>query len=164
MIKILIAITILLFPPVFAAGDNSGFRPLELHDKDLPHLLTVQMGKKGISFRVAIANSRTKRAKGLQHMTYMPPHGGMLFVYPYDTFATFWMKNTPMALDILFIDTSGKIRHIHHNAKPYNQDFIQSKYRIRYVLEILSGTAQRLKIRPGHTIKLPAEKFLRAVD
>ena len=164
MIKIFIAIAILLFSPAYASGDNNASRPFELHDDDLPHLLTVQMGQKGVSFRVAIANSRVKRSKGLQHITYMPPYGGMLFVYPYDTFATFWMKNTPMALDILFLDKTGKIRHIHHNAKPNNTEFIQSKYRIRYVLEILGGTAYALKIRPGYSIKLPAEKFLRAID
>ena len=164
MIKVFIVVLAFLFSPAFASGDNSGYRPLELQDKDLPHFISIAMGKTAVSFRVTIANSRVKRSKGLQHITYMPPYGGMLFVYPYDTFATFWMKDTPMALDILFLDKTGKIRHIHHNAQPYSTAFIQSKYRIRYVLEILGGTAHRLKIRSGHTIKLPAEQFLRAID
>ena len=163
MIRTFIVIAILLFPTAFASGDKIS-RPLELHDRDLPHFININMGKRQIAFRVAIADSRIKRSQGLQQVTYMPPYGGMLFVYPYDTFATFWMKNTPMALDILFIDKTGKIRQIHHNAKPYDTTFIQSKYRIRYVLEILAGTAHRLKIRPAHTIKLPAENVLRAID
>ena len=164
MIRTFIIIATLFSPLTFASGDNSGSRPLELQDKDLPHFISIAMGKTAVSFRVAIADSRVKRSKGLQHITYMPPYGGMLFVYPYDTFATFWMKDTPMALDILFIDKTGKIRHIHPNAQPYDTTFIQSKYRVRYVLEILGGTSHKLKIRAGHVIKLPAEQFLRAVD
>ncbi len=82
----------------------------------------------------------------------LPEGYGMLFDFHTDQTANFWMRNTYIPLDIIFIKSDGRILHIAENAKPMSDDLIPSGGPIRAVLEVIGGTARKLGIAPGDTV------------
>lgn len=107
-------------------------------------------------FRVWIADNDMRRARGLMFVRALEDDQGMLFLYPAEQTISMWMKNTYIPLDMLFIDSSGKIVHVAHNTKPLSLETIESMQPASAVLELKGGTAERLKIAPGARV-LPQE-------
>lgn len=103
-------------------------------------------------FRTEIADTARAITTGMMHRPEMPPMTAMLFVFPQPGEVSFWMKNTLVPLDMLFIDAGGVIRHIHVNARPQDETLIPSQGPVKYVLEIPGGTVEQLKITPGDKI------------
>ena len=103
-------------------------------------------------FHVELALDAPTRALGLMHRTELPADGGMLFIFPEDMDLRFWMKDTLIPLDILFIRADGYIHHIHPNAVPKDLTPIPSWGLVRAALELNGGTAEKLGIRPGDTV------------
>ena len=85
----------------------------------------------------------------------LPAKGGMLFVFEDMKPRTFWMKNTPIALDMLFFDDSGRLVSLISNAKPNTLTLLHSRVAARYVLEIGGLEASRLNIKIGSRLHLP---------
>ena len=77
----------------------------------------------------------------------------MLFDYPTPRPVAFWMKDTPIPLDIIFIDEKGLITGIHADAKPESTGFIHSNGSVRAVLEINAGLTEKYSIRPGDRVR-----------
>ena len=100
-------------------------------------------------FNIELAASADEQAKGMMYRTEMGDYDGMLFVFPDESMRTFWMKNTLIPLDMLFLDHAGRIHHIHHSALPQDLSYISSKYPSKAVLEIKGGTAAKLGIKVG---------------
>ncbi len=88
---------------------------------------------------IEIAETDSARARGLMDRRSLPARGGMLFLFPDEADRSFWMKNTPMPLDILFIRTDGTIVNIARRTRPYTEDRINSTGPARYVLELRAG-------------------------
>ncbi|WP_456427226.1 DUF192 domain-containing protein [Rhodocaloribacter sp.] len=88
---------------------------------------------------IEIAETDSAQARGLMQRRSLPQRGGMLFVNDDDTTRTFWMKNTPLPLDILFIGSDGKVVSIAKHTKPYSEDYIRSEGPARNVLEVRAG-------------------------
>ncbi|QFU08411.1 hypothetical protein PARPLA_03010 [Rhodobacteraceae bacterium THAF1] len=86
----------------------------------------------------------------------MPTMQGMLFVYESEQPASFWMRNTLIPLDMLFMDDSGTITHIHENAVPLDETPIPGGDKVRAVLEINGGLSARLGIEEGTVLRHPA--------
>ncbi|WP_299360977.1 DUF192 domain-containing protein [uncultured Paracoccus sp.] len=114
-----------------------------------------------IPVRVEIADDADERARGLMHRTSLPPGQGMLFIYSSPQQVAFWMKNTLIPLDLLFIDAAGRVRHIHPNARPHDLTSIPgateddpSPERLM-VLEIGGGEAARLGLTTGSILRHP---------
>ena len=103
-------------------------------------------------FSVEIADTPKEQRKGLMHRNHLEQDRGMLFVFDNRKMRAFWMKNTHIPLDMLFIGKSGRIRHIHHNAKPNNRRRISSQVPVRAVLEINGGLARKYGIDKGDTV------------
>lgn len=101
------------------------------------------------SFTVEIADTDAERAQGLMGRQSMPEDHGMLFAYPAPRPVAFWMHNTPLPLDMLFIDELGMVVSLHENARPFDETPIPSGLPVRYVLEINGGLAAKLGLRPG---------------
>ncbi len=101
------------------------------------------------SFTVEIADAPAERAQGLMGRQSMPEDHGMLFAYPAPRPVAFWMQNTPLPLDMLFIDETGRVVSLHENAIPFDETPIPSGLPVRYVLEINGGLAAKLGLRPG---------------
>lgn len=101
------------------------------------------------SFSIEIADTPDKRAQGLMFREAMPRGAGMLFVYEYPQRASFWMKNTLIPLDIIFVDVSGAVTRVHSNAIPGDLSPIPGGDQIFAVLEINAGLAARYGISVG---------------
>jgi uncharacterized membrane protein (UPF0127 family) len=107
-------------------------------------------------FTVEIAATPAERAQGLMGRRQMPTSAGMLFVYPDAREVSFWMHDTPLPLDILYIDATGRVAKIARNATPFDDTPIPSGARVQYVLEINGGLSARLGIREGAELAHPA--------
>ena len=107
-------------------------------------------------FTVEIADDRSERARGLMHRESMPASAGMLFIYPQPQSLSFWMRNTLIPLDLLFIDPGGVVQHIHHRAIPLDETPIPGGSGLTHVLEINGGMSERLGIAPGTVLRHPA--------
>ncbi|MDZ4307301.1 DUF192 domain-containing protein [Allopontixanthobacter sp.] len=115
--------------------------------------LTVSDGTKVHRFRVEVAATPQDQAKGLMFRTEMGPDEGMIF--PRDGYAqaSFWMKNTPLPLDIIFIGTDGRISNIAANTVPYSLQSVTSDGIALAVLELNAGRAAELGIVPGNKVE-----------
>ncbi len=106
-------------------------------------------------FTVELALTGQQMARGLMHREELAPDAGMLFVFP-QRVASFWMKNTLIPLDMLFIDRRGRVVHIAERTTPLSERGISSRRPVIAVLELAGGTAERLGIEPGATVESPA--------
>jgi hypothetical protein len=79
----------------------------------------------------------------------LPPDQGMLFVFEAPQYRGFWMKNTYLSLDLIFIAADGTVVNVAANAKPLSLDSIASAAPVRYVLEVVAGTAARIGLKVG---------------
>ena len=104
-------------------------------------------------FSVEIADDGAERARGLMFRETMPASAGMLFVYDQSHRASFWMRNTLIPLDMLFIDSHGVVQHIHHNAIPHDETPIDGGDNVLSVLEINGGLAKRMGITVGSELR-----------
>ncbi len=109
-------------------------------------------------FIVEVAATKTARARGLMFRRALDPGAGMLFDYGYEKLVQFWMKDTYIPLDMIFIKSDGGIANVHHRAVPHSRTIIPSNGLVRAVLEINGGTAERLGIRAGDRVDHPIFK------
>ena len=100
-------------------------------------------------FDVEFARSDAEKATGLMFRKHLAEDGGMLFMWNTSSFRQFWMKNTLINLDILFIDSDYRVVHIEENVKKGSLQIISSILPAQYVLEINAGQSQLRKITPG---------------
>lgn len=120
----------------------------------VPLVITTGSGTDRV-FKIEVADEPHEREKGLMFRQSMALNEGMLFVFDRDAPVAFWMKNTLISLDMLFIRADGTIATIHERAKPHDETSIPSRAIVRYVLEINGGLARMLGIRPGDKVTLP---------
>jgi hypothetical protein len=104
------------------------------------------------SFSVELATNELERAKGLMFRKELPDGYGMLFDFHTEQQTSFWMHNTYIPLDMIFIKADGHVLRIAENAKPQSDDLIPSGGPVRAVLEVIGGTARRLGIAPGDMV------------
>jgi uncharacterized protein len=103
-------------------------------------------------FKVELALTQPQQMRGLMNRTSLAPDAGMLFFFGPEAERAFWMKNTLIPLDILFLKKDGTIHHIHENATPNDVTQIPSQGPVSAVLEVKGGTVKRLEIRGGGTV------------
>ena len=111
-------------------------------------------------FRVEMARTAAEQERGLMFRTDIPKDGGMLFApYPADggppREASFWMKNTPSSLDIIFIRPDGTIARIAENTVPFSETPVASGEPVSAVLEIVGGRAAEVGLAEGDRVTLP---------
>jgi hypothetical protein len=114
--------------------------------------LVIVSDNKKYRFKVEVAHTPEEQRKGLMHREKLKVDHGMLFAFKDRKMRSFWMHNTNIALDMLFIGKDGEIRHIHHNAEPNNRKNISSQVPVRAVLEINGGLADQYGIENGDTV------------
>ncbi|WP_018701164.1 DUF192 domain-containing protein [Amorphus coralli] len=105
------------------------------------------------AFTVEIADDPMERARGLMFREEMAPDHGMLFDFAREQPVSFWMKNTPLSLDMIFAKADGTIVRIAENTTPHSTDAVPSGAPVRFVLEVVAGTSDRLGIAPGDRIE-----------
>lgn len=107
-------------------------------------------------FNVEIADTNRARAIGLMHRRSMPISEGMLFIYPRPQPLSFWMRNTLISLDMLFLDPTGTVTKIHHEAVPLDETPIPGGDGLTHVLEINGGLARMMGIQEGAQMRHPS--------
>lgn len=117
--------------------------------------LTITSGGKAHAFSVEIARSVQQQAKGMMFRTEMPPETGMIFPFDQVRPASFWMKDTPLSLDIIFVRADGTIESIAANATPYSLESVASGEPVAGVLELAAGRAAELGIEAGDKVDWP---------
>lgn len=108
---------------------------------------------------VELADDPGERARGLMFREALPKDHGMLFDFGTTADVAFWMKNTPLSLDMIFIREDGEVVRVVPNTVPYSTAEIPSGAPVRFVLEVEAGTARRLGIAPGSHFE--GERFLK---
>lgn len=111
------------------------------------------VGKTLCSFSVELARTPDEQEKGLMFRKTLGKDKGMLFIDSEDRIRTFWMRNTLIPLDLIFIDGTRKVVDLFSGAKPLDESLIVSRSAARYVLEINAGLARPCGITPGITVQ-----------
>jgi uncharacterized membrane protein (UPF0127 family) len=114
--------------------------------------LTVHSANGDHTFTVEVVDTPDTRAKGLMYRQELAPDAGMLFDFFEERPVSFWMRNTFIPLDMIFITSEGIIRNIHPNAIPHDQTGIPSQGPVQFVLEIPGGRSEELGIKAGDTV------------
>ncbi len=108
------------------------------------------------TYSVEIADDAAERAQGLMFREDMAREHGMYFVYPTGRPVAFWMKNTPLPLDIIYINERGVICSIAADTTPYSEEALPSGCAAQTVLELNAGEAKAAGIRVGAPVRHPA--------
>jgi len=137
---VLILSLFLAFGPSWAAGEQT----LEIASKTGVHI-----------FSVEVVDNDADRAKGLMYRKELPEGRGMLFDFHRDQEVSFWMQNTYIPLDMIFIRGDGQILRIEENTVPLSTRMIPSRGPVRAVLEVIGGTSRKLGIAPGDRVASP---------
>ena len=106
-------------------------------------------------FVVEVVDTAESRAKGLMFRTEMAPDHGMLFDFRREEPVWFWMKNTYLPLDMIFVRADGTILSIAENTTPLSEAMVPSNGPVRFVLELNAGSAARLGVRAGDRLAHP---------
>jgi len=129
-----------------AAGARHPVSGLEVID------LVVERGDQRLAFKVELADSPQAQARGLMFRDRLGDDEGMLFPSDPPQPRSFWMKNTPLSLDIIFIGPDGRIANIAADTVPYSLDPVTSQGIASAVLELRAGRAKELGIVPGDRV------------
>jgi uncharacterized protein len=130
----------------------------------LPHAQLASFGKSELTidtaggkqhFIIEEAKTPQQMTQGLMYRRSMPADAGMLFEYEHPQPAAFWMKNTLIPLDMLFIGADGAVLDIHERAVPLSLDPIGTDEPVLAVLELNGGTVSRLGIKRGDRVEHP---------
>ena len=106
-----------------------------------------------IHVTVEVVDTPEKRRLGLMYRNELPEFSGMLFLFPQEQPLSFWMKNTPLPLDIIYINADYTIVSIAENTRPYSETPIPSKHPAKYVLEVNGGFCHSQAIVAGDQVE-----------
>lgn len=139
-------------PPAYSQAAFAQSEPMILPVD--PHPLVVESSIGQHEFTIEVADTDPQRSAGLMFRDDMDDDHGMLFVFEQTRRLSFWMQNTPMPLDLIFIDEQGRIVAIRW-GKPFSTDSIGPLTPARFVLELKAGTAQKAGITEGDLVRHP---------
>ncbi len=106
-------------------------------------------------FTVELALNDAQREHGLMFRKSRPADHGMLFDFGASRPVMMWMENTPLPLDMLFLDENGIVTHIQENAVPYSEAIIDSEQPVKYVIELNGGIVKKLGFAIGDRVSSP---------
>ena len=127
--------------------------PLTLAASATNDVVLIETASSQYKFVVEIADDSAERSKGLMYREKLADKAGMLFIYPKEQPVDFWMKNTPLSLDIVYVRGDGTIARIAADTTPLSEDLIPSGEPIKAVLEVKAGTMRALGIVAGDRLR-----------
>ncbi|MEI8277884.1 MAG: DUF192 domain-containing protein [Hyphomicrobiales bacterium] len=140
----IVAFALLVVQLLAGAALAADTRTLEIASKTGVHAFAVEM-----------ATTDAERAQGLMNRKELPEGQGMLFDFHRDQEVGFWMRNTYIPLDMIFIRSDGRIMRIAENTEPLSEKIVPSNSPVRGVLEVIAGTARKLGIAVGDRVAHP---------
>jgi uncharacterized membrane protein (UPF0127 family) len=133
-----------LLPPLAGPAGAQQLQQLEIVSKNGTHVFGVEM-----------ALTPEEQARGLMFRRELPDKQGMLFDFKREQPTSFWMKNTYVPLDMIFIRADGRILNIAENTVPLSEALVSSSGPVRAVLEVVAGTSKKLGIAAGDRVVHP---------
>jgi uncharacterized membrane protein (UPF0127 family) len=118
-----------------------------------PRVVIATQSGKELAVTVEVADTPAKRELGLQFRRQLDEDGGMIFLFPSESELSFWMKNTPVSLDIIFINAGRKIVGIAPRTIPFSTDSLSVQSPSRFVLEVNGGFAERHGVTVGDAVR-----------
>lgn len=119
-----------------------------------PHVVLRPEGHEPVTVRVEVQRTNEQRARGLMFRRQLDEMSGMIFVFPHAEHQQFWMRNTYLPLDMIFITSDRRVLGIVRNATPMTDDPREVPGESQYVLEVNAGFADRHHIRDGTPVEL----------
>jgi hypothetical protein len=117
-----------------------------------------QDGSTVVSITVEVADTPEARIKGLMERWSLPELHGMLFIFDYPEIQGFWMHNTPLSLDMIFVDENRRILNIAESTTPMSKQTYSSRGPAKYVVEVRAGFSKRHNIKEGMSIQWKASQ------
>jgi len=117
-------------------------------------LATVDMQIGSRTYTLEIANTDVARQRGLMERDAVPEDRGMIFVFPEERELAFWMKNTRIPLDIIYLDAGGQVVSV-HQMKPYDRTSVPSARDAKYAIELNLGQVAKTGVKPGDVLQIP---------
>lgn len=114
----------------------------------------VTFTSQNLEMNVKIAKTKAERNQGLMNVKEMPKNEGMLFIFEAERRQGFWMKDTHIPLDMIFIGSDLKVRNIHEGAIPMDETPIASILPVKYVVEVNAGFVRDNQIKIGDRIQI----------
>jgi len=139
---------------IFGLSSNAySEEPMRLPVDPAPLVIITETGK--ISYDVEVAKTAEQNESGLMYRTDFPANRAMLFVFPEKRIVTMWMANTPLPLDMLFLDENGIIQSITENTIPYSTKIVSSHVFAAFTIEVNAGDVQKNRIKIGNRVFHP---------
>jgi len=152
---ILLALSSLLLLVSSCKEDQKSINPITIEFKKEGELSVYKGTSDSLitSFDIEIADNDYETQTGLMHRQSMANNNAMLFIFPDMRMRSFYMKNTLLSLDIIYLDDKKNIISIQENAKPLDETSLPSGTPAQYVLEINAGLSKQWSITPGDRIE-----------
>jgi uncharacterized membrane protein (UPF0127 family) len=148
-----IIILLIIAISLFFQLTNNPPQPINNLDNNPNNNYQLIINNQTIHLTPAITNEQ--KSKGLMNITNLPPNQGMIFIYNQEQTLSFWMKNTLIPLDIIFLNKDYEVVDIKHNFQPCTNDpcpSYQSKQPAKYAIELNAGQAKQLNIQTGNQL------------
>ena len=126
------------------ARADAPLQRLEVDTASGPHL-----------FKVEVMSTDAERERGLMNRRSLAKDRGMLFDFHKEAPVFFWMKNTYIPLDMIFVGADGRVVNVKHDAKPLDETIIPSGEPAQGVIEVIAGVADAIGVKPGDEVKHP---------
>lgn len=137
LLKLMAALAVIFFVGACSAGEDG---------------LSLVTSTGTYTFTVELADNDDERARGLMFRQELAPDAGMLFDFGSERQVAFWMRNTFISLDMIFVGADGIVKTIHEKAIPQDPTSISSGVPVRFVLEIPGGRAREIGLQPGDSM------------
>ena len=157
---VVILLIVAFVAPSFLTKDTPPQMPAGKHSVDAPSQMRTDgwltfLGNGGteiVRISIEIADSDQERTQGLMGRTRIGEKEGMLFIFEDEFERSFWMANTPLPLDILFVNSSKEIVKIHRHTQPYSEESLPSNSPAQYVVEVNAGFTDKYGIAEGQSV------------
>lgn len=160
----LVVITAVVITFIITKISQQGKSSATKNNKQIEETKTVEFEKEGeltfntadskyiTSLEIEIAEDNNERSKGLMFRNNMQENQGMLFIFSRQEFQSFWMRNTAISLDIIFVNSNNEIVTIHKNTNTFSDDSYPSTKPAIYVVEVVAGYTSKYGIKVGDKI------------
>jgi uncharacterized protein len=147
-----------IYATFFALFVSLFFLPAALAEDGVFEPLSITSASGKHEFQVEVMRTDEEQQRGMMYRRSLADDKGMLFPFPNERVATFWMQNTYVSLDMIFIKSDGSIQRIEKRAEPLSPRTISSGAPVLAVLEVIGGLSDKLGIKPGDKVSYPTFK------
>lgn len=151
--------SIILFANTSCKEDTKTIKQAKVHFKKEGELQLKKAGSDSIiaKLEIEIADNEFETQTGLMYRESMKPNHGMLFIFPDSRPRSFYMKNTRISLDLIYLNEDKKVVSFHENTNPFDESSLPSNTAAKYVLEVNAGLVNQWKLEAGDGMSFTKE-------